>query len=104
MYIFLGVRSPAIHKINTGLVALVNPIEKLRQKYFENVPYVPHLTLGETRYSTSGLSKDNLRAIETRAKHELINLPPFDITFARVFQQAHPDKPYTTFLDIPFRT
>lgn len=99
--LFLGVHSPGIHKIHDALVRLVNPDEKLRHQYFEDVAFVPHLTLGETRFTH--ISKETLRSMETRANRDLIDLPPFPVSFARIYQQANPNEPYTTLLDVPFQ-
>lgn len=97
--LLLGVQSPGINKIHDDLLRLINPSAELRHKYFEDRPYVPHLTLADRSY---GVSREALHAIEARAKQELIDLPPFDVTFARIYEQAHPDEPYTKLLDIPF--
>jgi 2'-5' RNA ligase len=97
--LFLGVQSPGIHIVRDDLLRVVNPSEKLRRKYFEDLPYVPHLTLADVRY---GIAKDVLRSMEPRARQELIDLPPFPVTFSRVYQQASLSEPYTTLFDIPF--
>jgi 2'-5' RNA ligase len=97
--LLLGVHSPGIHKIHDDLLRLINPGDKLRHKYFEDRPYVPHLTLADRSY---GVSSETLRSMESRAKRELIDLPPFQVTFVRVYQQANPNEPYTTLIDIPF--
>jgi 2'-5' RNA ligase len=99
--LYLGVRSPGIHKIHDDLVRLINPSAELRHKYFEDVAFVPHLTLAETRFTS--IAKETLPSMEARAKHELTDLPPFEVTFARIFQQANPNEPYTTLLDVPFQ-
>jgi 2'-5' RNA ligase len=98
--LLLGVQSPGIHKIHDDLLRLINPDEKLRHKYFEDRPYVPHLTLADRSY---GISRETLCSMEAQAKHDFIDLPPFQVTFARIYQQANPAEPYTTLLDVPFR-
>jgi 2'-5' RNA ligase len=98
--LYLGVRSPSLHRIHDDLVRLINPSPELRHKYFEDQPFVPHLTLGETRYTH--VSKEILPSMEAQANRELIDLPPFQVTFARIYQQANPNEPYTTLLDVPF--
>jgi 2'-5' RNA ligase len=98
--LYLSVRSEGAHKVRDGLLDLINPDAKLRHKYYEDQPYVPHLTLAEIRY---GFSRDDIHPMEAKAKRELVNLPAFEVTFARVYQQPDLHTPYTTLLDIPLR-
>ncbi len=98
--LFFQVISNEIEKIHNDLVEIVNPSKELREKYFENGKYTPHLTLAETRW---GISKDNLISMKLKAEQELNNLPSFNIDFARVYVKSKHDGQYEKMIDIYFR-
>jgi len=98
--LFFQVISNEIGKIHNDLVEIVNPSKELREKYFENEKYTPHLTLLETGW---GINKDELVSIKLKAEQEINNLPIFDVNFARVYVQSEPNTQYKKLLDINFK-
>jgi 2'-5' RNA ligase len=98
--LFFRVLSDGIEKIHKDLVDIVNPSKELREKYFENQKYKPHLTLAETRW---GISKNELVSIKLKAEQELNNLPSFNVDFARVYVKSEPNAQYEKLMDIYFK-
>lgn len=98
--LFLSVQSEELHKIHYDLIEVINPSAELLKKYFENQKYIPHLTLGEIHY---GISKDELIAMEIKAKQELNNLPEFEVSFVRIYIKLSNSTKYNNFLDIPLK-
>jgi hypothetical protein len=73
------------------------------KKYFELDDFVPHLTLGKEQYGgniSTGLSKEDLKAMERLADKELTPYPAFEVDFIRVYELNVEKQRYDAFLDI----
>lgn len=97
--LFLNVESTEIHNLHNKLVQAISPSEDLIKKYLELENYVPHLTLGQSKY---GLSVEELDDMAKKAENVLIPYPTFKVNFLRVYQEIEPNK-YIRYMDIPLK-
>jgi hypothetical protein len=66
--------------LHQKIVNEISPSEDLIKQYFELEAFVPHLTLGKEQYSgniSTGISKKELKEMETIADKELKTIPYF---------------------------
>lgn len=101
--LYLSVNSNELHKLHHKIVQEVSPSEELVKQYFELDGFVPHLTLGKEQYSgtiSTGLSKKELKEMESSAAIELSPYPEFEVNFIRVYQLNREKQRYEKYLDI----
>ncbi len=85
--------------LHRKLVEAINPDAEELKNYFELDRYNPHLSLGGKGW---GLQAEELSNLKNMAKTELANVPPFEVTFLRIYRQSLLDGPYEMFKDISF--
>jgi len=98
--------SPGLIELHLRLVKELCPDEAMHKEFFEGDEYHPHLTLGDT--SWGGMMKVELVEMRRRAEIELFNIPPFQVTFVRIYQKDDKNSmgekfPYTKLIDIPLK-
>lgn len=93
--------SEGLVNLHTKLVALLNPAEESLKKFYEGSLYHPHVTLGETTWG--GMSKEELVDMRKKAETEFSSIPPFLVTFVRVYQKETDDGLYQKLIDIPLK-
>jgi 2'-5' RNA ligase len=101
--LYLSVNSNELHLLHQKIVKEISPSDELINKYFELDDFVPHLTLGKEQYGgniSTGLSKEDLKAMEELADKELTPYPAFEVNFIRVYELNVEKQRYDTFLDI----
>lgn len=92
----LGVQSQQLLELHRSLVKAVSPPPELITRYFELDSYLPHLTLGQTRW---GMKDTELLEMEALAKTELTPFPVWTVTHLRVYAEIQPDR-YVPYDDI----
>ncbi|MBT2636668.1 2'-5' RNA ligase family protein [Bacillus sp. ISL-39] len=101
--LYLSVSSHELHQLHEKIVQEILPSEELIQQYFELDAFVPHLTLGKEQYGgniSTGLSKKELKEMESLADIELSPYPKFEVNFIRVYQLNNEKQRYEKYLDI----
>ncbi len=91
--------SEGLMNLHNKLIALLNPNAEVKEKFFEGSLYHPHLTLGETTWG--GMSPQELVEMKNKAETEFYTIPPFLVTFVRLYQKDTDDGLYHKLLDIP---
>ena len=100
--LYLSVNSNELHQLHHKIVQEISPSEKLIKQYFEQDAFVPHLTLGKEQYGgniSTGLSKKELKEMESLADIELTPYPEFGVDFIRVYQLNNEKHRYEKYLD-----
>lgn len=87
--------------LHVRLIELFYSDPESGNRFFEGSVYHPHLTLGETTWG--GMSPEELVEMRKRAEVELLNIPPFQVEFIRIFQKERDGEPYRKLLDIPLK-
>jgi len=71
------------------------------EKFFEGSLYHPHMTLGETTWG--GMTTQELGIMKKKAETEFHTIPPFSVTFVRVYKKETDDGLYQKLIDIPLK-
>ena len=79
---FLSVESKEIYNLHNNLVDSVSPPAELIDRNIELDNFIPHLTLGQTKW---GMNEAEIIEMKLAAREALLPLPSFDVTFVRVF-------------------
>ncbi|MCM3575310.1 2'-5' RNA ligase family protein [Mesobacillus subterraneus] len=101
--LYLSVNSNKLHQLHKKIVLEVSPSEELIKQYFELDAFVPHLTLGKEQHGgniSTGLSKTELKEMESLADIELSPYPEFEVNFIRVYQLNNEKQRYEKYFDI----
>ncbi|MEK7194376.1 MAG: 2'-5' RNA ligase family protein [Patescibacteria group bacterium] len=93
--------SEGLMSLHNKLVALLNPNMEAREKFFEGSLFHPHLTLGETTWGE--MTTEELEEMRKKAETEFYTIPPFLVTFVRLYQKDTDDGFYQKLLDIPLK-
>lgn len=93
--------SEGFMELHNKLISLLNPNTEDQEKFFEGVLYHPHLTLGETTWG--GMTTEELVMMEKKAEVEFYRIPPFLVTFVRLYQKETDGDLYQKLLDIPLK-
>lgn len=93
--------SEGLMNLHNKLITLLNPNAEAREKFFEGFLYHPHLTLGET--SWGGMTTEELKIMRKEAEVKFDSIPPFLVTFVRLYQKDADDELYQKLLDIPLK-
>lgn len=95
------VSSEKLVGLHNKLVTLLNPDAETMEKFYEGTLYHPHVTLGETTWG--GMTKEELMIMKKKAETEFYYVPPFLVTFVRVYQKDTDDGLYQKLIDIPLK-
>ncbi|CAM3575533.1 2'-5' RNA ligase family protein [Paenibacillus lupini] len=79
---FLSVESNEIYSLHKNLVEAVSPPPELIERHIELDHFIPHLTLGQTKW---GMNEAEIIEMKLAAREALSPYPSFDVTFVRVF-------------------
>ncbi len=79
---YISVKSEGLVELHRKLVRAVSPDPESSVKYFELDSYMPHLTLGGTKF---GLTEEDVINMVERAGKELAPFPTFRAHFLRVY-------------------
>jgi 2'-5' RNA ligase len=79
---FLSVESKDIYNLHKNLVDAVSPPPELIDSNIELDNFIPHLTLGQTKW---GMNEAEIIEMKLAAREALPPFPSFDVTFVRVF-------------------
>lgn len=79
---FLSVESKEIYNLHKNLVDAVSPPPELIERNIELDNFIPHLSLGQTKW---GMSEAEIIEMKLAAREALSPFPSFDVTFVRVF-------------------
>jgi 2'-5' RNA ligase len=91
--------SREITTLHKALFNAIKPNEQdVAKKYFENEKYEAHITLGMNSW---GMTKEELVVMKEKGSKKLTDIPKFNVTFIRIFQQINLNDAYKKFLDIP---
>ncbi len=93
--------SEGLMDLHQKLVALLNPDEEAKKKYFEGALYEPRLTLGETTWG--GMTKEELEIMRKKADTEFYTVSPFLVTSVRLYQKEGNGDIYQKLFDIPLK-
>lgn len=85
--------------LHKTLFDAVGSYEDPTNRYFENDRYHPHLTLGGMNW---GLTKEEAIEMKRKAQQELGNLPAFEVSSIRIYQENVENKSWDKMLDISF--
>jgi 2'-5' RNA ligase len=79
---FLSVESKEIYNLHKNMVDAVSPPPELIERYIELDHFIPHLTLGQTKW---GMNEAEIIEMKLAAREALPPFPIFDVTFVRLF-------------------
>ena len=79
---FLSVESKEIYNLHKNLVDAVSPPPELIDSNIELDNFIPHLTLGQTKW---GMNEAEIIEMKLAAREALPPFPSFDVTFVRLF-------------------
>lgn len=94
--LYLGIESNQTYKLHRRLVETISPSVEQIERYMELDRYIPHLTLGQTRW---GINEFQLNEMKVEAISSLAPYPTFTVSQIRVYREVTPDK-YEPFEDI----
>lgn len=87
--------------LHNAIVTLLNPSTEDQERFFEGSLWHPHLTLGESTWG--GMTAEEIKIMREKAETKFLNIPPFLVTFLRLYKKDGDGKPYYKFLDIPLK-
>ena len=96
---YLSVQSRELGPFHERLVEAVSPPPEVMKRYMEMGQFIPHLTLGQTRW---GMSPQEIFEMVASAWAELAPFPSFTVDFIRVYQEIETDV-YVSYEDILLR-
>lgn len=99
--LFRRVVSDNIAALRDVLISVVNPNPEEREKYFEDVSYEPHLTLGQIEL---GMTVEEIARMKPLAEREFSSPEDFTTGFLRIYSQEQPGQSYKKFSDIKFKS